>query len=156
MKKLKKSSENSFVRRFSEEITSLGGVIFYFIILLFFLLDGDLNRFMALLLAQIIIYAATFTTRLFYFKKRPENRLHNNFLEKIDASSFPSVHAARATVLLLFFIISFQTNIYLTLLFVVLAPLVLYSRIYLKKHDLADVIGGILLGIIASLALLII
>ncbi|MBU0894630.1 MAG: phosphatase PAP2 family protein [Nanoarchaeota archaeon] len=137
------------IKKFFEEITFLGGVLFYSIFLLYFLLEQKYIYFGILLTSLILVYFVTFLIRIFYFKTRPEKVKYNNFLEKIDASAFPSIHAARVFILFLFFI-SFINNFYFFFLFLLFVLfLTIYSRIYLRKHDIVDVFGGLILGTIS-------
>ena len=134
------------MKKFFEEITLLGGILFYLLISLYFLFKKQYTYFLLFLIGLIFIYFITLIIRIFYFKSRPEKRAYKNFLEKIDASSFPSVHAARTIFIFLFLIYSIH-NIYVIILGLGFLFLVLYSRIYLRKHDIRDIIGGIMLGI---------
>jgi len=134
------------IKKFFEEISFFGGISFYLFLIILFFIMGWVNYSLRFLFALIIIYFITFLIRLIYFKPRPEKEGYGNFLEKIDASSFPSVHAARATFLCFFGVI-ISNNVKISLLIYVLFFLVLYSRIYLRKHYLTDVIGGVLLGL---------
>lgn len=135
------------IKKFFEEITFFGGIFFYiFIIGLLFVLSKNDYAY-KITIGLIIIYLATFIIRIFYFKPRPNKEEYCNFLEKIDASSFPSVHSARAILLFLFFLGQFK-NIFYYLLMSILFILIVYSRIYLKKHDLKDIVGGFILGIL--------
>ncbi len=138
-----------------EELTFLGGILFSLIIFLFFLIKKQFFYSFVLFTGLFLIYFLTFVIRIFYFKNRPKKVRYSNFLEKIDASSFPSVHAARATFLFLFFLTYFIKSLLITFLLLSLCFLVYYSRIFLKKHDYIDVLAGILLGIVSFLPFLI-
>ncbi|MEK6818538.1 MAG: phosphatase PAP2 family protein, partial [Nanoarchaeota archaeon] len=98
-------------------------------------------------LSLILIYLITFAIRFIYYKPRPKKQSHKNLLEKLDASSFPSMHSARITLLCLIFT-SVYLNLYSVLLSALLILLVSYSRIYLKKHYFSDLVGGVILGIL--------
>ena len=98
-----------------------------------------------------LIYLITLAIRTFYYKPRPSTIKYNNFLEKIDASSFPSVHSARVTFIFLFFVFYITKNLLTILILIFLTLFTYYSRIYLKKHDYIDVFGGIVLGILTFL-----
>ena len=130
-----------------EEITPLGGMVFYFLFSLWFLFDKDYSLFFILFLGVIIIYLFTIIIRAVYFKQRPRKQKYKNFIEKIDASAFPSVHAARISFLLMFLFFYIFKDLILMMLAFILTLLIIYSRIYLKKHDLIDVLGGVILGI---------
>ena len=84
------------------------------------------------------------------FNSNPEefkNKIKSSLIEKIDSSSFPSMHAARATVLSLFAYFNLQFNLFIFIL--ILSLIILYSRIYLKKHYFRDILAGILIGILS-------
>jgi membrane-associated phospholipid phosphatase len=137
---------NIIIIKIFEEVTFLGGFLFLILfgIMLFFLEEYD--AFYKLITGFILIYLITAIIRVFYFKQRPEKRRYKNFLEKLDASSFPSIHAARITLLFLIVFEIFSQYSYIIIASFILWLLVLSSRIYLKKHDLWDVIGGVILG----------
>ena len=146
---------NILQKKLFEEITFFGGLFFYlFLIILFFTL-GKADYSLKLFLGLLSVYLLTFIIRIFYFKPRPEKVSYNNFLEKIDASSFPSVHAARTTFLFIFLLVFLPSSLIYIILTLILWLLVLYSRIHLKKHDIIDLIGGILTGILSSLIIFI-
>lgn len=129
------------------EITSLGGNIFYVVVVLLFLVLWSYDVFNQLFFGIILIYFVILVIKLFYFKERPVKYNYSNFMEKIEASAFPSVHAARGAFLAAVLIGHFG-NLIISVILAIMAVLVAYSRISLKKHDLNDVIGGIVLGIL--------
>jgi membrane-associated phospholipid phosphatase len=139
-----------------EEVTFLGGLLFYLIISFYFLFKGNYNYFIILILGLFIIYLIALLIRTFHFKTRPKKVPYTNFLEKIDASSFPSIHAARVSFLFIFLSTRVFSSSCLVFLAFILTLLTLYSRIYLKKHYFIDVVGGTLLGLILSAILLVI
>jgi len=146
---------NIIIRKIFEELTFFGGIAFYmFLVVLFFVL-GQVDLVVGLVLGLIFIYLITFFIRLFYFKPRPRRVGYKNLLEKVDASSFPSVHAARAFFLCFFMLFVFDLHLVVEGIVVVLMILVIYSRIYLLKHDITDAIGGVLLGIMSLMVLLV-
>ncbi len=99
-----------------------------------------------LIAGSIITAGIVVLIRIFYFKDRPRKETHSNFIERIDASSFPSLHSARIVFLAMLFSVHFA-NQYVTILCTAVAALVSYSRIYLKKHDWIDVLGGAVVGV---------
>ncbi|VVB82626.1 PAP2 superfamily protein [uncultured archaeon] len=141
------------LQKFFEEITFFGGIAFYFFIILLFFIFNEYILSFKLFLGLMIIYLITFFIRLFYFKERPKKIEHNNFLERIDASSFPSVHAARITFLFLFFLFYsfFSLSLIAKILMGGIFLFTLYSRIYLSKHDAVDIIAGVILGGLAMI-----
>jgi membrane-associated phospholipid phosphatase len=130
-----------------QSITFLGNIVFYLIILIFAYLTK--NNFLNLLIILIIGLSLAVIIRIIYFKPRPNKAKTNTLWLRIYNSSFPSVHAMRATILAYFFIISYP-NFIIIISSVTLAALVCYSRIYLKKHDYKDILAGILIGLLLS------
>ena len=86
--------------------------------------------------------------KFFWHKPRPNGQKFDNAFEKIDAGSFPSIHAARIS----FVYANIAYPYYLmdkflpVLLCILIIALVGYSRIFLKKHFLTDVIAGYIIG----------
>ena len=130
------------------ESTVFGGSVFYGLVLLVTLVLQEHLLFLKPLFGLIFTFLITILIRVFYFKNRPEKQKYGNFVERIQASSFPSWHTARIVYLAIIISYLFSNN-YLTILLIIIAGLVAYSRIYLKRHDYWDVLGGIVLGIIA-------
>lgn len=130
---------------FLKDITVFGGLFFYLIFSSFFL-AFDFNLFFKLIFALVLCFFIAITIRLLYFKKRPSPMKYSNLLEKLDASSFPSLHAMRICTLSVI-ISRYYGLFYLYAFFFVLSLIVIISRIYLKKHDIIDVSVGSLIGI---------
>lgn len=135
------------LHEFFRDVTALGGFAASLLIILLFISSSLLFPLVA---GSVITAVLVIIIRIFYFKPRPKKEEYTSFLEKIDASAFPSLHATRMVFLALLFGVHYA-NAYLTVLFTTVAALVSYSRIYLKKHDWWDVGGGIIVGIIAYL-----
>jgi len=138
-----KGADSSF-----RDITALGGAPFFILIILITISLKEYQLFQDLLIGFLITLFVVVVTRLIYFKNRPLKQSYNNLLERLDASSFPSLHAARILFLTLTLANYFQNRI-ITVLFLIIAATVSYSRIYLKKHDWIDIIFGLILGCIA-------
>jgi len=130
-----------------QEITVFGSMVFYIILLLFSLAIQDILMFKILLSGGIITFVITILIRSFYFKYRPNKQDYKNWIERLDAASFPSLHAARVMFLALVFMFKFQ-HLYTSLLFILIALLVMLSRAYLNKHDWIDIFSGAFLGLI--------
>jgi membrane-associated phospholipid phosphatase len=137
-----------FVVDFWRDMTTLGGAGFYFFVMLIVLVLGQQVLFWRLLFGFVFTGAVVVLIRKIYFKNRPEKQEYHNQIEKIDASSFPSWHAARVTFLALIFTLLFA-NMMLSVVFIFATLVTLYSRIYLRKHDWMDIAGGFALGLIA-------
>ena len=129
---------------FFRDTTAMGGLAASILLILLFISSPLLIPLIAgsILTAGIIV-----VIRIFYFKNRPKKETYSNFIERIDASSFPSLHSARIIFLAILFSVHFA-NQYLTILCTIVAALVSYSRIYLQKHDWIDVAGGIVVGVV--------
>src|SRR3989344_6019215 len=152
-------NKNKYLDTIFRDITTFGGFVFYCLFMLLTLMFQEFTLFFKLLFGIIFTTIIIVLIRTFYFKNRPNKQEYDNFIDKIDASSFPSWHTAKIVFLALIFnyffdhnnIFNNNTKNYLTLLFFITTLLVAYSRIYLKKHDWKDVVGGIILGMITFL-----
>ena len=131
-----------------KQITELGSmtIITVFAIILIFL-NKELAIRTILGIAGVVIIS--YSIKIIFFKNRPIKQPTNTFIEKIDASSFPSVHAARITVIAFWLIIYFS-NAYFRAFTIFIWLIVIYSRVYLKKHYWIDVIGGAIIALIIN------
>jgi len=120
------------------------GTLPVYIAILLVLLFYNINLGLNLSIALVIMYVVTAIIRFFFHKDRPKKLKHANLLEKIDASSFPSLHSTRAMYLAL--VLGFQFKLFP--LFLVFALLTGYSRIAQKKHHVTDVLGGYILALL--------
>jgi len=137
---------------FIRDITSLGGLPVYAALLAASLLVFNSQRFFyQLIIGLILAYLITTGIRTFYFKKRPKAVKYKsgNWFSKIDASSFPSLHTMRATILAAL-ISNFFVDITIAILAAMATAAVAWSRIALKRHDWKDVLGGVIFGILIS------
>ena len=134
---------------FFRDLSSLGSIFGAGFILLFFLLVKNYVVVKQIITALVLGQAIAWLVRTFYFRRRPNNKQYSTFLERLDASSFPSIHAIRAG--LMFVILSnYFNSLTYTLIFAAMALTVLYSRIYLKKHHFSDVVIGVVVGVITG------
>ena len=136
-----------FHEEIMREITVLGGFFFCGLIVLAFFALGFTSEALQLLVGFAIITALVVIIRMVYFRERPKRVDHTNFIERIDASSFPSLHTARIVFVALFVGIAWPLVLWKVFL-VFIALLVAYSRIYLRKHDWIDVVVGGGLGMV--------
>jgi membrane-associated phospholipid phosphatase len=91
--------------------------------------------------------------KFLYFIPRPAPQPYSNWLGKIDASSFPSIHTSNSIILAfrgthmaysaygLSVLTAFLIALWL-LFFILMA----YSRVVLRKHYPIDIMGGIIFG----------
>ncbi|PLW80405.1 hypothetical protein C0585_02955 [Candidatus Woesearchaeota archaeon] len=141
----------SLKEKIFKEITLAGSGAANILIIAILLIIGETRAFILLTACLIISITLTVLIRSFYFKNRPKKQKHNNFLEKIDASSFPSLHSMRVAMYLFIF-----TSLYGYLAFITFLPLsilVVISRLILRKHDVYDVSFGFIIGLIISYVL---
>ncbi len=129
------------------DITALGSYSLLIPLIIFVFLAGIKTLALQLLIGFVLTYAIAFIIRIFYFKDRPAKEKYNSMLSKIDSSSFPSVHSARA-ILYAVLISNYFNNYILYIFLVVLALIVSYSRVYLKKHYWIDVVAGWIIGLV--------
>ena len=135
------------------EIGALGSLAVYGVITIVFYLLGFVNVFLQLVIALALGYAVTSLLRFIFFKQRPKKERFTNFIEKLDAGSFPSLHAMRAT----FFgivLMNFFQNMLVSAVIVLGILGVSASRVYEKRHYGIDIMAGIVLGIIIGIAVI--
>ena len=127
------------------DVTAMGSLVFYGLLLLFVASLQEWSLLLELFLGFVITYGVALLIRSFYFKSRPSKQKYKKFIERLDAASFPSIHASRISFIALSFC-SFFNNIFTSTLLLFVVVLVLYSRIHLHKHDWKDLLGGIILA----------
>lgn len=143
-KKLFKSILDNIIR----DISTFGGLPAYCGLMLFIFLLENLATFAyQLLFGIIIIMVVAVLFRTFYYKARPKELPNDTFLQRLEASSFPSIHAARAWFLAFIFTTIFSSKLIWFLLFTA-AFSISYSRYYMKRHDFCDLLAGFVLGLI--------
>jgi len=134
-------------------ITSFGSASFMIFIFIGLLSLGKntlaLEFFSAVMISQVLIYLV----RVVYFRARPgkKREKYRNFYERLDASSFPSIHASRAAIIPM--ILSQGLGVYPSVLLWSVGFLICVSRIVLKRHHPTDVLTGFVLGILISYGL---
>lgn len=129
----------------SRDFTSLANPI----ILLFvpFVFIGLQAFFYKLLIALAINEAIGSLIKIFFPKKRPNGQSYSNLIEKIDAGSFPSLHSSRITLVYLS-LFSFADTTAIKIAFLCVIPVVMLSRVQLKKHFWTDILGGFFIGLV--------
>lgn len=137
--------KTDFKNRWVEELSALGSLPFYFVVVAGSLWILGFWAALRLLAGLAFTMAIAYAVRLLHFRERPRPAGYGNMVEKLDASSFPSTHAARAG--LLFALLPLPKSF----LFVIMV-LVCTSRVLLGKHHGVDVIAGALLGVLAGSA----
>lgn len=127
------------------DITSIGSLFFYLCVMGFALVFRETRALYGLTLGLVFIVMVAALLRSLFFRERPKKRDYTTGLQKIDAASFPSVHAARAAYLGTFFIIHFGISLP-GLLVIILSCAAVWSRYFLKEHHLTDVLVGAIIG----------
>jgi len=135
------------VKTWMRDLTSLGGAGFFILLIIFSLILRQIELAIKLSFGFLFSFIIVALIRTCYFKDRPKKKDYTNFIERIDASSFPSLHTGRAVFLAGIFMGFFKQNYFSTFL-VIIAILIAYSRIHLKKHDWWDILGGVVLGLV--------
>jgi undecaprenyl-diphosphatase len=134
-----------------QDLKGMSGVpVFGLIIIVSFLL-GEKSLAAQLFAGIVIAYAVTILIRVLYFRQRPDMEKYHSFIQKIDASSFPSLHSMRAGVLGTVLALHFS-NPLLSALFVLCSVAVAASRVLLKRHFVSDVVAGLVIGVIIGFA----
>lgn len=115
------------------------------------------NPFVISMLAGLLMsYGWWAVIKLLFYKPRPEEQLFSNRLQKIDASSFPSVHTSNATIIAIIrarwwhqsmklWADTFQIIPLIVSVCCICAAIAL-SRVALDKHYPIDVFAGMILG----------
>jgi membrane-associated phospholipid phosphatase len=134
------------------DITSLGSTSIVLFTLLILLVIQQYTIFTQFITGILSLYAIVIIIRCFYFKQRPKKEEYKGWLQKMDASSFPSMHTARAWLYVAIF--STATTPPITIALALIALAVSYSRIKLFKHFFIDVFAGALLGLIVGFVVL--
>jgi membrane-associated phospholipid phosphatase len=136
-----------------EQITYLGGVLFYGLLALFSLVMNKSLLFLELVIIFAAILAVAVLIKIVYYKDRPKKQKYTNLIERFESSSFPSLHSMRIAALAVFFS-EFIGTLCAAIFLGAIALLVIYSRVRLKRHFVIDVVVGAILG--AGIALLVI
>ena len=133
-----------------KDLGAYGGFPLYGAVILMFLLLNDFAFASRLVVSLVAVSLVIIIIRLAYFKPRPgqKKKIYNVLYERIDKSSFPSIHAARAMIISIALFAKFPV---LLPLLVLLTLIVCLSRLHFKRHDWTDVIVGLVIGIALGL-----
>ena len=136
------------------DIGALGGLPFFLLMTALIALgrDGWLPLLITLLLGLVACFTVTAAIRWLWFRQRPVPQQHSNWFQRIDASSFPSLHAMRAAFLATVIIILARFSIAVVVASVLVTVAVCWARVRMKKHHISDVVVGAVLGVIMALA----
>ena len=134
-----------------QDLKAFGGVPVFVVIVLAALVFNKTSLAAQVVLGFAVSFALTFAIRAFYFRRRPDREEYRSFFQRIDASSFPSLHAMRAAVLWVLMMFAFPQP-YLIALFALIIVFVAVARVYLNRHYPSDVIAGVVIGAIIAYA----
>lgn len=137
------------LNKYFSAITLFGTSLFYGVILLF-LLRVNLPLALKTCIALFIIEVICAVIKLTFPTNRPIASTRQTLLEHYEASSFPSIHSARVTILVLLTYYLFSQDLVMVVIATCLALAVAYSRIHLKLHYPSDVFAGIALGFVVG------
>lgn len=135
------------------DITALGNPIV--LLLVSVLTLAALPKLGTYLLPMIVVFllneALCSGIKYFWHKPRPNGQQYASGLEKIDAGSFPSIHAARIAYVYgtLGMIHHWTGHSWVLVIALVVIGAVGYSRIFLQKHYFVDVMAGYGFGTLA-------
>lgn len=130
-----------------KDLGAYGGFPFYGLLILLFSLLRDFAFALDLAVSLVAVSVIVILIRLAHFKPRPgqKKKKYDILYERVDNSSFPSIHAARA-VMLSFALFS-KASVLLPLL-VLLTLIVFASRLHFHRHDWTDVAAGAVIGLV--------
>lgn len=128
------------------DISAYGGFPFYAAMIVVFFLLNNFDFAYTLLISLIAVTVVIAVIRLAYFKARPgmKKKKYNTLYERIDNSSFPSIHAARAVMISIALFSQFNELLPLLALLIIL---VYTSRVYFRRHDTWDLVAGTIVGL---------
>ena len=142
------SSKDNFFsyksKEWARDITSLASPLILLFVPLIVL--GPTSSYAYLLLVLLANEIIGSLIKIFFHKSRPDGQAYKGILEKIDAGSFPSLHASRITIVYLT-LFSHVTDIYIKVAILLMMLAVMISRVLLKRHFIIDIVGGFVIGV---------
>ncbi len=133
-------------------ISFLGTPFFYAPLILFFW-QSDRAIAARLIATLFLVELVCNTVKMLFPKDRPiPVKRARSILFRHEGNSFPSVHSAR--IIAVSMMLAKAYGLQLIAPGLLISAAVGYSRIYLKKHFLIDVIGGYLISAIISFIVL--
>ena len=139
---------NYLTHMFFSNVTLFGSPIFYGVVVLG-LATVNFSIALRLFIIMFFLEITSAIIKFTYDKQRPGQLTKRKDLwGKYVTRSFPSVHTARITTLS---VIGMEFYLYLGIIGLGLSIAVGFSRIYLRKHDWLDVVGGIVIGVVFGL-----
>lgn len=150
---LKKTKYAEYIRDF----TAIGNPFLLLLVsfCVLYSLPNFSYNFIILVLAFLINEVICSGIKYFWHKPRPNGQVFESGFEKIDAGSFPSIHASRIALvyLSLSYLHYLNGNTLPIPIFLMIIVIVGYSRTFLKKHFWTDVLAGWFFGTLQFLIL---
>jgi len=133
------------LKDFIDDVSALGGVTVYSLVVLATILLGEYDISYKLITSLLLIFVSAYSIKLVYANPRPDSKKRKlpSLLERLNESSFPSVHVARISVLSVCMYSVFPALLYLSVLLIFLVG---YSRVSMKRHYVSDVVAGVAIG----------
>ncbi len=142
----------NLIQGLARDVTALGSSPFYgYLWLLFLALDPRVS--VELFAAFALLMGISYAIKALWFKPRPdhvEGLVHDNVLEKVDASSFPSAHSARAAAIAWILLSAYPGRSPFGLVVLLGALATGATRVVLRRHSVLDVLGGFAIGACAA------
>jgi undecaprenyl-diphosphatase len=139
--------ERPYLSQCFEAITSLGSPQLSIIYILALAVLGSLDQMVIFCGAVVLSWAVVFPAKILIGRERPEDNTDSFLISQ----SFPSGHTGTA-----FAAATALTYLHGSgLFFFSLAGLVGFSRVYLDNHFFADVLAGMISGILAAVLFLV-
>mgnify|MGYP001266299578 FL=1 len=127
---------------------SLFGTSFFYLVILSILVRITPQLSTRAFISFFFIEIISGLIKISYLKHRPIQSKRETLLDKYEAGSFPSIHAARITAMSIFIWQLIPHDLFSILLLSTIIFSVSYSRVHHKRHYWTDIIGGIILGAI--------
>jgi membrane-associated phospholipid phosphatase len=137
--------------QFLYDAAGFGGLPVYFFIAFFSLFLPDKKLFAGLAFGLALSYLVIGLVRQVFFRKRPDGQRYFDWISRIDAGSFPSMHATRAALLCTLVWHLFEGYVLIRVAVIAVVAVVGICRMLLKKHRASDVVAGIVLGFLIGL-----
>jgi len=138
-----------------EGLTAFGSTAFYGFVIVFSLIYSMYDLAIQLIIAYALSLVIIVIIKSFYFRDRPKKMKAVTFLDRMNASSFPSLHSMRI-IMLAIFCSTYLQNLYVTILSVVLVIITGVTRIVMKRHYVTDVLAGFLFGAVIALVMILV
>jgi membrane-associated phospholipid phosphatase len=132
-----------------QDLKGLAGNPLFALVILLALVLGKTVLFWQLIVGLALAYAITVTTRMVFFRRRPDKQAYHGIIGRFDASSFPSLHSMRASLLAALLALYFNNDL-LTALFALCAVGVGVARVVQKRHFISDVVVGLIVGVLLA------